>query len=132
MLHDPSYLILSHELLKAKVEWKLTPGGRISRGFADAGFEEYSVLTDKSMISLNTGKAGEIPETYKEHFFPVYTVDEMVPLLYSRGVDIVSLHFVEQRTWRLITTKDGKESGHEARTLEEVFLTRLLLDIKGE
>ncbi len=132
MLHAPAFLSLSHELLREKFPWKILPGMRIARGFADVGFEEYSVLTERSMVSLSTGQKGEIPESYRDHFFPIFTPDEISSALYELGVDIVSLEFVNQRTWRGKFTNGGADRVIEGKTLNETLLRTLLSGIRRE
>lgn len=132
MLHDPHYLKLAHELLKEKFDWKIVPGLRIARGFADVGFEEYSVLTERTMVSLSTGQKGEIPETFREHFFPVLTPDQISNVLYRMEIDLSRIEYIDQRTWQGEFVKGSSNKTIAADSLDELFLKALLSAIRGE
>ncbi len=132
MLHDPHYLKLAHELLKEKFDWKIVPGLRIARGFADVGFEEYSVLTESSMVSLSTGQKGEIPESFREHFFPVFTPDQISRVLYRMEIDLSRIEYIDQRTWQGEFVKGNFKNTIEAESLDELFLKALLSAVRGE
>ena len=84
--------------------FRFTPalGMTIARGFADLGFEEFSVLNTGRIVSLLTGDRSELPSDYREHFFLVPTCDQLVALITDSGSDIVECRYVEQRAWQII------------------------------
>lgn len=103
-------------------------GTLLGRGFADLGFEEFSVLSSKKMVSLFTGECIEIPSDYRAHFFWIPTCDEMIEQIQRTGRDIGGLIFKDQRTWELSLANGGKigDAIRGARSLEEVLLETLI------
>src|SRR5262245_29707637 len=101
MLHTRSYLDLCHGLLKRGHSFQLKPGLRIARGFADVGYEEYSVLSGFTIVSLHSGQSSTLPPDYERFHFPVYSADELSVLLYERHCDIDAIRYDDQRTWVL-------------------------------
>ena len=57
------------------------PGLRISRGYADLGYEEFITQSGSKLLSLYTGKASNIPEGHEKFFFRIYDLDELLNLL---------------------------------------------------
>ena len=65
-------------------------GSLISRGFADLGFELFSVLPNDKILSLFTGQLSGLNASDTNHFFPVPTVDEFARKIYELGFLMVS------------------------------------------
>jgi len=101
-------------------------GTKISRGYADLGYEEFLLLNEDQMISLFSGKVSSLPSDHHQYFFTVLSIDDMTEVLVRAGADIVSLQYVDQRKWSLTLSKNKVESIHGGNSLEEVFTTALL------
>ena len=129
MLHSRSELELFHKLLALNFSYELCPGLRIGRGFADVGFEEYSVLANNKAVSLSTGKVIELDEFYQNYYFPILSSDQIVKELYARGWDINSCEYVQQRTWEVKISKDNKSYSENNNSLLISFLKLLLTSL---
>lgn len=127
MLHARNHLELCHTLLKKEHEFRLKPGLRIGRGFADIGFEEYSVLSGYNVISLHTGKSITLEPDFPKFYFPIYTIDEMSRFLYEQHCDIAEIRYDDQRTW-VLKLSPGKSEAQEFESdlLETAFLKAFL------
>jgi hypothetical protein len=123
MLHSKEELSLFHKLLKFELVKSLVPGSRIGRGFADVGFEEYLVISDSKVISLNTLKTSEIPNERLSNFhFPIYSVDKISELIYQLGWDIKNCSFVDQREWFVEIVNKNKQFSFSNKSLLMTFL----------
>lgn len=127
MLHTRAQLDRFHELLKRGHSFQLKAGLRIGRGFADIGYEEYSVLSGFNVVSLLTGQLSTLAPDYERFHFPIYTADELSSLLFEHDCDITDIKFDDQRTWVMSVSIHGPVTEQfEAESLEELFLTALL------
>ncbi|MCB0318017.1 MAG: hypothetical protein KDD56_04615 [Bdellovibrionales bacterium] len=95
------YLNLCQELSELGFNPELSSGGRVARGFADLGFEEYLYLPPNNLVSLFTGDKSILPDEHRHFFFAVPSVDEMVNFAIAKGAKIKQLDFENQRTWTL-------------------------------
>lgn len=133
MLHARSHLELCHSLIKSEHRYQLQPGLRLARGFADIGYEEYSVLSGYNVVSLHTGKTGTLEPDYEKFYFPVYSVDELSKLLYEKHCDIQEIRYDDQRTWVLRVLHVNKDAGEfEDGLLEGAFLKAYLWSVEQE
>lgn len=121
MLAHPSFLKLCEELRHAVPEQELEPGMKIARGFADLGYEEFLLLPGERLLALYSGQVTALQDEHRKFFFHVPTPDEMLATIIKANWDIASLHYEEQRTWRLevceATTKETCNATGD--TLEE-------------
>ena len=101
MLSTPEFLSQCYELWKLGFSFTLVPGHRIARGFADVGYEEYSVLNDHQAVSLFAGNTIVLDEFYLNYYFFIPTADQIFNELYSKGWDVEKLIWKNQRTWEL-------------------------------
>ena len=130
MMYTSEYLTLCHRLL-GKHNFRLTPGLRIGRRFADVGFEEFSVITQQSIVSLMSGKIIPLEADFLTYYFPIYSVEELLRLLYSSHIDVESITYVEQRTWSAILKSSNSDTVTlSCSTVEELFLRGLLWALK--
>ena len=102
-------------------------GTTVARGYADLGYEEFVLLSESKLLSLQSGKISELPEAHRHFFFAVPTVDRMVDQINRSGVDFGEMLFVEQRSWQ-VALKDnaGVSDVLRATTIEELFLRALM------
>ena len=105
-------------------------GMRVARGFADLGFEEFSVVPGEKLVSLFTGSVHDLSDS--ENLFVVPSCDDMVHELVRIGYDVTELRFDEARTWSLTVRPEGGEPvTFERRSLREV-LQHALIAAHGE
>jgi hypothetical protein len=128
MLHSRGELELFHKLLALNFPYELSPGIKIGRGFADVGFEEYSVLTGNKAVSLSTGKIIELDEFYQNYYFAILTADQIVKELFVREWDIKNCQFIDQRTW-MVEIEKGKITYCENNNSLLISLLKLLIKI---
>lgn len=123
LLKTTELLSLHSKLLTTSAKLTLKVGTMVGRGFADVGFEEFIVISDRELFSLNMAKIVEISSDWREHFFPIYSPDELSSKLYELGFDIEKLVYLDQREWQLSGDIRGEIKVCSARSLEEVLLT---------
>ena len=72
---SPKYLELCYQLKDTPLEFVISPGTRVARGYADVGFEEFCVLQNNKMVSIHSG---EIFEIDLEHVFVVPSLEQLL------------------------------------------------------
>ncbi|MEZ4754081.1 MAG: hypothetical protein R3A13_07195 [Bdellovibrionota bacterium] len=123
------FLQICEELATLGFKPELNAGGRIARGFADLGFEEYLYLPPNKLISLFTGDKSILPEEHRDFFFVVPTVDEMVNAILEYNARVLSIEHVEQRVWSvlgLINQEPYTEIDRDLKVAMAKFLRALL------
>jgi hypothetical protein len=123
LFSDPNFLRRCDELKQILQPEKFEPGSKISRGYADLGYEEFLVLPSQKLLSLYSGKVSEIPEGHSHHFFWVPTAVEFVQAI-SNQADLLGMDFISQRSWRIRFRPQmaTEESLIESSTLEDALL----------
>ena len=102
MLSSKEFLLLAQELRQlGAFPGELSEGMTIARGYADLGIEEFCLLANGKMVSLLSGKIGELPDGHQQHFFMVPAIPEMVEAIERRGFDIQGLNYKDQRIWQI-------------------------------
>jgi len=120
-------------LLKEAGFWKPPkPCMFFGRGFADLGFEVFTVVPGGKLISLFSGDTIPIDLDFKEHFFVIPSCDDIAQELLKLGVEISSLSFFERREWRLTATKNAIELKATSAKVHELFIDTLAMVIKEE
>lgn len=127
MWNNVEFLKLCESLKSAGRPGKFGSGTRISRGFADVGFEEFVILPNGKTMSLFTGAQSEFLDEHKGFFFEVPTVEDFLVELEIRGERIVAVEFIDQREWRVQTTSLKGAS----RELQEALAGCLLQSYQG-
>lgn len=108
--------------LKEKgMDFELAQGMIAARGFADLGFEEFSLLTSNKISSIYTGKVSELPEEEKKHFFCVPSEKMLTDKILKCGIKIDALVFENQREWKLLIS-DGNSKEVKSFIAEDVRL----------
>lgn len=128
MWSHPNFLRLCEELGQRNPEQKLSPGSKIARGFADLGYEEFLLLTGNKLLALYSGQVTQFPEEHRRFFFEVPSPDELVSRIAKLNWDILSLEFIEQRSWKICMKHEssGRLSESLGDTIEETLTTALL------
>ena len=119
MWYEPNFLRACEALKQNGRPVKFAPGVRIARGFADVGYEEFVILPNGKLMSLFTGAQTELLDEHRGFFFEIPTVEDLLQELEKAGERIESVEYVEQRNWRVKTTKTSAERRdlHEALVL---------------
>ena len=99
MLADQQLLHACFEIGKLGLNFPLVTGIRIGRGFADVGYEEYSVIDTRRAVSMLTGTIIALDDFYLNYYFLVPTVDEVTKEIFQRGWDITAIEYRDQRDW---------------------------------
>ncbi len=128
MISSTRFLALCHELKRAGWNPGIEPGMRVSRGYADLGYEEFLVLPNGKLLSLLGGSTSEFPEAHRGHFCVVPSVDVIVAEVRRRGFDISSVTFADQRIFQLRAEGAGRVAAAEAASIEEAF-AKLFLSV---
>lgn len=121
---DQKVLQRCQELRQLGLEPSFTAGERVGRGFADLGFEEFLLLSERTLLSLVNGKTSELPEEHRQFFFAVPTIEQLLDFLDRREWDVLALEFEERRTWRL--RMRAAEHGEERMFCGDSLYTTLL------
>ncbi len=100
-MRSTSFLAKCQALKEAGFSPESEIGMFIGRGFADLGYELFSLIGEDCCVSLFTGQSSQIAEQDKGHFFAVPSADELVNEIQKLEIDIRSLEFKEQRYWQL-------------------------------
>jgi hypothetical protein len=133
MWSHPNFLRLCEELGRTDPERALSPGTKIARGFADLGYEEFLLLNGNKLLALYSGQVTQFPDEHRRFFFEVPTPDDIVSRITALNWDILTLEFIEQRSWRICMKHQpsGRTSESSGDTIEEA-LTIALLAIYNE
>lgn len=75
---SPKYLELCYKLKTAPLEFSISFGSRVARGYADVGFEEFGVLQNNKMVSLSSGQVHDLD---LEHVFAVPSLEELLQVI---------------------------------------------------
>jgi hypothetical protein len=75
---SPKYLELCYKLRSAPIEFSISFGSRVARGYADVGFEEFAVLQNSKMVSLSSGRVHDLD---LEHVFAVPSLEELLQVI---------------------------------------------------
>ena len=130
MWANNSYLELC-AALKEEVGYplRMAPGEMVGRGFADIGYEAFSVLTGDRVVSLFTGEVKQIQESELSHFFSVPNVDQLVSFLDEKDIDVEELT-KNGGVWKLVVSSRDVRSESEDRSLTTLFSKALLENAK--
>jgi hypothetical protein len=77
---------------------ELPLGGRVARGFADLGVEEFILAPQNWLISTMTGERSFF-KLADSSFFRLPSADEIVECLVRKGVTDITLKFRDEREW---------------------------------
>lgn len=123
------YLKCCQELREAGVLPSFRPGERLARGFADLGFEEFLLLPGSKLVSLINGKSAELVESHQHFFFRVFSCDDLANEINKRGFELLSVIFMDQRTWHITVSKPGDEALFEVQAgmLDQALAQALLV-----
>ena len=106
-------------------------GDTVGRGFADVGYEEFTVIADSKLLSLYTGKSAQISEADRKFIFRVLAVDEMVVTMRRRGAQIAISASDDGREWHAEARMAGRSFNGRGTLLQEA-LVELLIAAKGD
>ena len=104
------------------------PSRFIARGFADLGYEVFCVLPGQKIVSLFTGEKASFPESDKEHYFSVPSVDDIAEELDRRELSF-ALQSNEGRNWTVNVSSDEEFT---ERTLEEAMVEAFISVLRRE
>lgn len=128
MLSSRQYLHQCEELQRLGFEFEAEIGQIIARGFADLGYEEFSVIASDKIVSLYTGQISKLKAEESKFFFLVPTCDELISYITKRNMDIQRLEYIHQRVWRLsaVSCHNNEAKMFEAKNIKEVLMQSLL------
>lgn len=101
------------------------PGQRISRRFADLGYEEFLLVPGDKLISLFTGQTSELPGDHRRFFFLVPTVEEMIQMILRSDFDLRGIDLIDQREWEAVIEREGDRRAFRAGRIDEALLEAL-------
>jgi hypothetical protein len=128
MWSSPAFLKQCQLMARAGLFKERHEGSTIARAVADAGFEEFALLSEDTLTSLLNGGTTRLSPGQGQFFFEVPTVSKMVNEIQLHYFDVLDLEFHEQRVWRL-TIRDAKNKklhSFEEETIETVLASALL------
>lgn len=150
MLTTPKIFKLAEALDRAGIKFQLSAGVRVGRGFADIGYEEFSVLPGGEtvvdelghrrhialrVVSLLTGEVRTLNEQEIQKLFVIPTVDQILETAFQLKLGDVTVSGDVLSGWDVGI---GGQPGYSETTktsgasLEEAFLKLLLAKIGGE
>lgn len=138
---QPSKLVLLSRLHDLGfLQPKFIAGEKISRGFADLGFEEFVLIAEARMVSLLSGKVSELPREHRAFFFLVPSTYEILDLVHRLVGFPPDVTLEKGRWWRVSGNVAQREkTGETPRVLttrreciDESLLDFLLLSLGGE
>ena len=107
-------------------------GMTVARGFADLGYEVFSMIGPNKMVSLFTGQVAELLESHRHFFFAVLDIDTMLSEISRLGYDLETLSYVDQRLWIIKATNVPTSRSIELDNIElGDLLVETLICIKG-
>ena len=83
---------------------ELEPGVIVARGFADLGYEVFSVLPCDKLLSLFTGKITPLAADERQHLFLVPDADGLVQFIQVRCGYEIDCHTIDGRSWNNLAT----------------------------
>ena len=104
------------------------PGEQIARGFADLGYEQFLMLSENKIISLQSGKPSELPEDHRHHFFSVPSAEKLAAELDCRDVQIVKIFPVGHVRWG-VQVKAKDQYSLEAATIVELLAEVMIKEL---
>ncbi len=128
MWNNAEFLKLCESLKAIGRPGQFRSGSRVSRGFADVGFEEFVLLPNGKMMSLFTGAQSDFLEEHRGFFFEVPTIEDFLAELELRGERIVTVEFIDQRMWRV----QGSTVMGENRELQHALAQCLLFSYQAK
>lgn len=126
MLFSNAFLAECEQLPRESFPLLLKPGGFVGRGFADIGFELFSVLPGEKLLSLMTGARTQPTEPERQHLFPVPLVDDLLRTVTEQGGEGIQLE--NRQGWTVEASFSDEKVSAEAESLHlaliRLFLTR--------
>ena len=102
MLHRKDIFEVCEQLAHQGFLKSYEVGDTVGRGFADIGFEEFTVLPNNKLVSRLTGQTSEIGERDVGHLFLVPTPDQIIALLSETDTKISSASYPDSRRWEIV------------------------------
>ncbi|RMG43374.1 MAG: hypothetical protein D6719_04005 [Candidatus Dadabacteria bacterium] len=104
-----------------------TPGMIIGRGFADFGFESFTVLPSDFIISLLTGDKSRLSSEERDNFFAVPDCDMLTEELLVRGASGLRMELTTEGWFSVSVEITGKGVLHARNnTLWEALFSLLM------
>jgi hypothetical protein len=95
------FLAKCDALRQAGFETELEPGVIVGRGFADLGYELFSVLPGDKLLSLFTGKTSVIDSNERERLFLVPDADDLIKFLQKKLGYALNCQTQDGRSWNV-------------------------------
>jgi hypothetical protein len=73
----------------------------VARGFADLGYEAFSVLPGDKLLSLFTGKITPITMDEFQHLFLVPAADDLIQFIQRNCGYEINCHTIDGRSWHV-------------------------------
>lgn len=150
MLTTPTIFKLAEALDRVGVKIRLSAGARVGRGFADIGYEEFSVLPGGEVevdelgqrrqialrvVSLLTGEVRTLNEHEIQKLFVIPSVDQILEMAFQLKLGDVTVSGGVLPGWEVggISQKGSAEMITTlGASLEEALLKLLLAAVGGE
>ena len=118
------------ELLKhSGIDFKVTSGAHLARGFADLGYEEFILLPNNNILSLFSGDQKEFSSHDSKNFFLVPTTDQLIEKIIENDI-LINAIVKTERGFKVELFRVDKVAFSEANNLFDAFLNAFL-DILG-
>ena len=110
----------------------LERGALYGRGFADLGYELFSCVGPRKLVSLFSGKVTEVAESELARLFPILSPDQLTDELLHRGGSISSIVFDDNRCWKLELSYRGRAHSYSDSRLDMVLVAALREVLTGQ
>ena len=97
-----AFLAKCAALKHAGYKGELGPGTVVARGFADLGFEVFSVLPSDKLLSVFTGKITSLTADEHQHLFVIPDVDDLIRFIQSKCGYEINCQTIDGRIWSVM------------------------------
>ncbi len=126
MLSSRPFLEKCEKLRALGLALRPETGTRVGRGFADLGYEEFSILTAGKMVSLMTGQVSKLPEDWSERLFLIPNVDTLSDCLSAKGHTVKSMTPVTSSSWQIEVSGSAVNGSFKGRTIRDALMDACL------
>ena len=106
MLNSNEFLESCSKLSELGLKIPIKVGSRVSRGFADLGYEEFYLLPSNKLLSIYTAKTSDWLKEHQKFFFAVPDADQIISAIRQELIDVkVNLSGIE---WQVVLKNNHK------------------------
>ena len=120
MLNSNDFLASCSKLGELGLELPVKIGSRVSRGFADLGYEEFYLLPANKLLSIYTAKTSDWLTEHHKFFFVVPDTDQLVQAFQAANLQ-VEISF-QQSEWLVKLSDQSQEVKQSGVNLTDLLI----------